>query len=59
MNRNKLVEAMEARFRMFSTHEQLTAFSEALRLIVRDADLVVAAKNMGIDTNILFTEAAK
>lgn len=58
MNRNKLIEAMEARYRMFSTAQQVMVLGEVLSKI-NDADLVVIAQDMGIDTDILFTEMAK
>lgn len=52
MNRKKLLEAIDARFKGDANSERTATLHEGIRHL-SDADLVVFAQNIGIDTDEL------
>lgn len=53
MDRTKLIEALKIEFRKVYPHVQEAMFLESLKRVA-DADLVVFANEVGVDTDKLF-----
>ena len=56
--REQIMDEMEAKFRKYSTSQQVMTFSDVI-CYVGDMDIILLAQSMGIDTNAFYFNAVK